>query len=286
MPAIFTHVQFGKDVIASLPPSYSSLAEKYPQCFFAGTQGPDLLFYYKPWKGKKDQTRNLAWSLHDEAPEGFFLRAAKFLVEDKENYDEKGNFVPQSKEAAYLLGFLCHFCLDYTVHPYIEEKSVNGLSHARIESELDKRHFAKQNMPTRGFNAAKLFFPTKDSEVASANILAITPKETKKALKSMRFVNRLFSSKCGVTHGVCQALLSIAGMTTPFGDMFLHKSEDERCLPLWETLDCLYDEAIATACAVITEFFATAKDSVQNNILTNDIFRYNYGGILPQEENS
>ena len=286
MPAIFTHVQFGKDVIASLPPSFSNLVEKYPQCFFAGTQGPDLLFYYKPWKGKKDQTRNLAWILHDEAPEEFFLRAAKFLVEDKENYDKEGNFIPQSKETAYLLGFLCHFCLDYSVHPYIEENSTNGLSHAKIESELDKRHFLKQNMPARGFNAAKLFFPTKDSAVASANVLAITAKETKTALKSMRFINSLFSSKCGLVHSVCRALLVIAGMTVPFGDMFIHKKEDARCLPLWETLDALYDQAIATASAVITEFFANTKTSVENHTLTNDIFRYNYGGIIPQEDNS
>ena len=286
MPAIFTHVQFGKDVIASLPPSFSNLVEKYPQCFFAGTQGPDLLFYYKPWKGKKDQTRNLAWILHDEAPEEFFLRAAKFLVEDKENYDKEGNFIPQSKETAYLLGFLCHFCLDYSVHPYIEENSTNGLSHAKIESELDKHHLQRQSLPKRGYNVAKLLLPAKESAEAIANVLAIPTKEVKKALKSMRFINGLFSNKCELVHGICHALLSIIGAQKSFGDMFLDKKDNALCAPLMQKLDDLYNEAIATANAVITEFFANTKTSVENHTLTNDIFRYNYGGIIPQEDNS
>ena len=286
MPAIFTHVQFGKDVIASLPHSFSTLAEKYPQSFFAGTQGPDLLFYYKPWTGKKDEIRTQAWFLHDTAAAPFFLKAAKVLVEDKKNYDKEGNFLPQTKEAAYLLGFLCHFCLDYTVHPFVEESLASGVSHVKIEAELDKHNLRKQNLPMPGYNAAKLAFPTKESAEAVANVLSIPTKEAKKALKSMRFINGLFSNKCGLVHGICHALLAIIGAQKPFGEMFLNKKDDERCIPLLDTLDDLYNQAIATANAVITEFFANAKTSVENNTLTNDIFRYNYGGIIPQEDNS
>ena len=286
MPAIFTHVQFGKDVIASLSPSFSTLAKKYPQSFYAGTQGPDLLFYYKPWTGKKDPIRKQAWFLHDTAAEPFFLRAAKVLVDDSENYDTEGNFLPQTKEAAYLLGFLCHFCLDYTVHPYIEECLASGISHAKIESELDKHHLQRQSLPKRGYNVAKLLLPAKESAEAIANVLAIPTKEVKKALKSMRFINGLFSNKCGLVHGICHALLSIIGAQKPFGEMFLDKKDNALCAPLMQKLDDLYNEAIATATAVITEFFANTKTSVENHTLTNDIFRYNYGGIIPQEDNS
>ena len=112
MPAIFTHVQFGKDVIASLPPSFTRLMEKHPQCFYLGTQGPDLLFYHKPLQKKNNPTRKRGWALHAVPPKEFFLQGAKYLLDDRQNYDSDGNFNPQSKEAAYLLGFLCHFCLD------------------------------------------------------------------------------------------------------------------------------------------------------------------------------
>jgi hypothetical protein len=287
MPAIFTHLQFGKDVVASLPPSFSDLAAKHPQCFYVGTQGPDLLFYYKPLSGKKNATRNKAWYFHDDLPSGeLFLRAAKALVDDKENYDEHGNFLPQSKDAAYLLGFLCHFCLDYTTHPYIDNQSVDGRTHGKIESELDKRTFRKQGMPARGFNTAKLFFPICESKLASASFLSLSEKVTEKALKNMRFINGLFSSNCEFVHGVCHTLLSLVGANKTLGEMFIHKKDDERCAPLWETLDTLYNKALSTANTVITEFFSCMESSAKNNILTNDIFRYNYSGIIPKENNS
>ena len=286
MPAIFTHVQFGKDVVASLPPIYSRLAEKYPQCFYLGTQGPDLLFYHKPLKSENNPSRKRGWDLHAISPEEFFLHGAKLVFEDKSNFDEEGNFLPQSKEAAYLLGFLCHFTLDYSMHPYIDANSVNGLTHAKIESELDKHTFKKQGMATRGFNTATLFFPTNESAEASANVLSVPAKDTRRALKDMRLFNRLFSTNCEFTHKSCHALITLLGIKKSFGDMFIHKEDDERCAPLWEKMDALYNGAIATANTVITEFFASIDDSVKNNTLTNDIFRYNYSGIIPQESNS
>jgi hypothetical protein len=60
--------------------------------------------------------------------------------------------------------------------------------------------------------------------------------------------------------------------------MFIHKKDDPRCAPLWKTLDKQFDEAIVRANVVIIEFFAELESSVQNNSLTNDIFRYNYSG--------
>ena len=282
MPAIFTHVQFGKDVVTSLPPSFSDLVTKHPQCFYVGTQGPDLLFYHKPLKSKNNPTRKKGWALHEIAPEEFFLHGAKLLVEDRTNYDGDGNFLPQSKEAAYLLGFLCHFVLDYSVHPYIDANSVDGLSHGKIESELDKHTFLKQGRPARGFNTATLFFPINESKAASANILSVSEKDTKKALKTMRFINGLFSNKCGLVHGFCHAVLSLVGMNKSFGDMFIHKKDDPRCATLWETLDKQIHEAVTTANTVITEFFSSIESSVKNNSLTNDIFRYNYSGIIPK----
>ena len=61
--------------------------------------------------------------------------------------------------------------------------------------------------------------------------------------------------------------------------MFIHKKDDPRCETLWATLDTIFDEAVATANQVITEFFGLMESSVERNILTNEIFRYNYSGI-------
>ena len=95
----------------------------------------------------------------------------------------------------------------------------------------------------------------------------------------MRFINGLFSNKCGLVHSFCHTVLSLVGMNHTFGDMFIHKKEDARCTPLWETVDALYEKAITTANTVIAEFFTSMETSVKNNTLTKDIFRYNYSGI-------
>ena len=288
MPAIYTHARFGEKVLKGLPPHLANVALAHKECFYIGTQGPDLLFYHNPFKGKdKNPARKKGWDLHAVSPEGFFLNGAKVLLADANNYDAEGNFCPTSAEAAYLLGFLCHFTLDYTTHPYIDANSINGLSHGKIESELDKHHFRKSGKKIRGFNTAKLFFPDDESKKASAKILDVSEEESETALKTMRSINRLFSNKCGVLHGVCHAALSLVGMNkNGFGDMFIHKKDDPRATPLMPTLDKLFDEAVARANLVITEFFANIQSSVENNTLTNEIFRYNYSGIIPTESQS
>ncbi len=278
MPAIFTHIRFGEEVVKALPPALSALAERHAECFALGTQGPDLLFYHKPLKTKKNPTRQKGWDLHAVAPEAFFLEGARLLLADKANYNSAGNFVPTSAQAAYLIGFLCHFVLDYSAHPYIDEHSIGGLSHGKIESELDKRHFRKIGKPIRGYNAARRFFPLDKSVTAAASVLGVEKKNAKAALKSMRFINGLFSSGCGLIHGFCQTALSVLGIKS-FKDMFIHKKDDPRCETLWATLDTIFNEAVVTANQVITEFFGSIESSVERNILTNEIFHYNYSGI-------
>ena len=281
MPAIYTHVRFGEEVLSVLPANLTAVIEKHKESFYLGTQGPDLLFYHKPLKSKeKNPARKKGWSLHAIPPEDFFLNGAKIVLADKNNYDAEGNFLPSSAECAYLIGFLCHFTLDYTAHLYIDENSVNGLSHGKIESELDKHHFRKQRGKIRGFNTAKLFFPDDETKKASAKILDVSEEESGRAMKTMRFINGLFSHKCGFVHGFCHAALSLVGMNkNSFGDMFIHKKDDTRATVLLPTLDLLFEKAIKTAKTVITEFFANIQSSVENNELTNEIFRYNYSGI-------
>ncbi len=269
MPAIFTHIQFGKEVIATLPPSFAFALKKYPQCFYLGTQGPDLLFYHKPFKKKKNPARQKGWDLHAQSPEKFFLNAAKLLQEEGLS----------SPLAAYVIGFLCHFTLDKECHPFIDAQSVNGLTHGKIESELDKATFKRVGLPPRGFNAATLFFPEEQAKAVSAKVLDVTEENTQTAMRSMRKINALFSNKRGAVHGFCHAALTLVGQNKGFGQMFLHKKEDERFQPLLPVLEEKFQAAIPKAAALIEEFFTNLPQAVAANTLTNDFYRYNYSGI-------
>ncbi len=280
MPAIFTHVAFGEEVASTLPAPLKALIENHKESFYLGTQGPDLLFYHKPLKSKqKNPARKKGWDLHAEAPEQFFLNGAKLLLEDERNFQE-GGFTPTTAEAAYLLGFLCHFTLDRQCHPSIDAHSVDGLTHGKIESEFDKYQFRKIGRKSRGFNAATLFFPITESQVASAKILGVSEKNTKVALQSMRRINKLFSHKCGLVHGFCHAVLTVVGMNKSFGEMFLHKKDDPRCTTLLPALDELFNQAVPIANEMICEFFNKLPRFVEKNSLEKDFFRCNYSGLV------
>ncbi len=276
MPAIFTHVYFGESVAKTLPPALQALIARCPQCFYLGTQGPDLLFYHKPAKSKaKNPARKKGWDLHEVAPEAFFLRAAKLLTANATTWDNEKN----APLAAYVLGFLCHFTLDSQCHPLIDGASVNGLTHGKIESELDKYFLRVAKKPIRGFNAATLFFPAHDAEYASAAILDVSVKNTRRAMRSMKKINRLFSHKCGVVHGVCHFLLTLAGMNGSFGEMFLHKKDDLRCAELLPKIAKKLEAAIPLAQTRITEYFENLPRFVAEQSLRQDFYRYNYSGV-------
>ncbi len=268
MPAIFTHVQFGKAVAAALPSDLQGYANRHPEAFYLGTQGPDILFYHKPFKSKaKNPVRKLGWDMHEQLSAPFFIRAAKRLVTSDDE-----------AEKAYVLGFLCHFTLDSACHPFIDENSVNGLSHGKIEAELDKYHFRKIGKPIRGFNAATLFFPTVESRAASAAILDVPEKNMQIALKSMRKINGLFSNKSGFVHGVCHAALTLVGMNKSFGEMFLYKKDEPRCAPLLPILQGLFDGALPVAVEKITTYFENLSQIAESGVLEDKFYRLNYSG--------
>ncbi len=258
MPAIFTHIQFGKEVAAALPPALQELAKEHAPAFYLGTQGPDILFYHKPLKSKqKNPSRKKGWDLHAEAPLSFFQRAKELAT--------------SPAEQAYLLGFLCHYSLDCFCHPYIDAHSVDGLTHGKIESELDKHIFMRAGKAPRGNNAAEYFFPCEEGQRAGAKILDVPEKDMLVAIKSMKKINGLFSSKRAWVHALCHFALTLAGMNNSFGEMFLHKRADERCTPLLPELESKFEEAIPTAVERITLLF-------EQNTLPEELYTKDYSG--------
>ncbi len=221
--------------------------------------------------------------MHAEFPEEFFLNAAKLLLANPVNRDESGRFAPRSPEAAYVLGFLCHFTLDAACHPFIDSQAVDGLSHGKIESELDKRQMQRSGMPPRGYNAAVLFHKSAEARRASALVLGVDEKHTKRAMRSMKVINGAFSNDCEFLHLCCHAVLRVVGLNGSYGDSFLHKKPDPRCLTVLPVLDELLADAVPVACAAIEEYFRSLPDAVSQGAL-NEFYRRNYSGLREEHE--
>lgn len=133
MPACLTHYYFAKNVLQTL-----SNRDEIDECaYFWGAQGPDFLFCqnFIPWR--KDKKIGAYGSrLHETKPSAT-LNAMRELVKNS------GDTVVYS----YVLGFICHYSLDCTAHPYINylasqlveirENETDSTMHTEIEAALD-----------------------------------------------------------------------------------------------------------------------------------------------------
>lgn len=142
MPAILTHDFFGKDVYATCGRTIGLLPRE-KQAFLLGNQGPDPLFYLF-LAPVAHGNRDLGNLMHNSKPVDLLVALKRSLdgLRDDELYTGR----------AYADGFVCHYLLDSTEHPFIYSQEyaicdagVEDLTradgsevHAEIERELDE----------------------------------------------------------------------------------------------------------------------------------------------------
>ncbi|MBC8571123.1 zinc dependent phospholipase C family protein [Zongyangia hominis] len=141
MPAYITHNLLGTEALARLEaPEIIGVVERNRAAYDWGTQGPDLLFFHRVYLNPFGEVIKTGVRMH-RAPVPPLLNA--FLRYLRERRGE-GRF---ETDFAYFLGFLTHYVLDRTAHPYVyamvEERAKlclpfekKGLHH-QIESAID-----------------------------------------------------------------------------------------------------------------------------------------------------
>ena len=109
MPAIYAHDRFGREVASKLSGEIKEIIKRYYTQFQIGLQGPDILFFYRPFY--INAVAKYGIHLHHISAYPFFEHAVKVVKKRGRN----------SREYAYLLGFICHYALDSECHPYVSE---------------------------------------------------------------------------------------------------------------------------------------------------------------------
>ena len=134
MPAVYAHYRFGAKVSRKLPEDLRKIATTYHPQFTIGLQGPDIFFFYRPYR--KNRIARYGNHLHEIPAREFFEHGVRVV---------KGTG-RDSGEYAYLLGFLCHFILDSECHPYVSEMiGETGVQHLEIEEEFEKALLRKRD---------------------------------------------------------------------------------------------------------------------------------------------
>lgn len=222
MPACMAHVQFGQDVLNCLDADTRSLALAYRREYEIGLQGPDIFFYYKPYK--KNEISAYGSTCHAEPASRMF--APMF---------EK---VRAHAALSYLAGLVCHYSLDRCCHPYIYAHSRNLSEHFGMESAYD-RHIMTRHGLTK---ARARFVPALglDYEAMASLWRGRTADIVRKCVKSQRCATWLLDRKKFVAF--CEALAGRRGAISPLS---LPDTVPERQTEHIRALDPLYQKALS-----------------------------------------
>lgn len=195
MPGFTTHYLFGTDACHKLPasPLRRNLCKNH-QAFALGLQGPDVFFYYFP--GCLKGNNRLGPLAHNKDTRAFF----SYLMESRCLFAEGSH--AQAAADAYICGFLGHYTLDCSLHPYVyaftnyrpevPQKSTEYFGqHAYLETELDKRLlWQKKKLPPSRFRQDKTILLNPLQQNVIARMLVYAYRNTYPGIKVSRRIMR------------------------------------------------------------------------------------------------
>lgn len=244
MPSIYAHNKFGKKVLKNLSPALQDFIHDYPDSFRIGLQGPDTLFFYRPYyMNKVNQT---GVRIHKEDAYPFFDDALSIV--NAHGLDSACH--------AYLVGFICHFALDRTCHPYVNASmQFTGCGHIEIEGDFDhyllqldgkKPHAYKMHrlVPTNFYTATSLapFYPT----------LPVIKIHT--AMRHMRMIKRLFVAPGKLKRTIIDSLMKATLHYKFFKGHMIFPEENKKCRHCSKELYRMMLKTVPEAVRLIEEF--------------------------------
>lgn len=127
MPDLWTHYFFSSDVKKD-----NQLHISWDALYGLGAQGPDFLFYldFQPWK--KKSTFRFGNLVHQEKPKELMKYVLELL-------DGAGDVLRD-----YLLGFIAHYALDSTAHPFVFYYAKDTIHHKLLEASIDALLFEER----------------------------------------------------------------------------------------------------------------------------------------------
>lgn len=192
MPSSITHQLIAEEAIELLPAGARKAAEKAPAYYLLGAQGPDLFFFYRPFK-----RGNFGKTLHRGAYPFFSAMLGALPAFAGEDF---------AHCLAYALGFCSHLAADVVFHPfiyrYLQTHDAARYTHQQIETDWDV-YFLRV---LRGKSATGYTFPFDLKAIARDGALcdflgeAFRACEKKFDMRAFRRMTRLFGLYLGHFH--------------------------------------------------------------------------------------
>ncbi len=244
MPGFYAHHRFGKEVLICLREDLREVAEKYRVQFDIGLQGPDLFFFYKPYR--KNRVVTYGHQLHKRSVLPFFEHGLS--VVERRGVD--------SREYAYLLGFICHFMLDSQCHSYVNSMVLEtGVEHLEIEEEFEKFLLQEDGKKPVAFSAAELV--PRDGETAASIAPfydGISEKIVADSLADLQKVKRLLTAPGILKQGVINGAMKISGHYGQLKGLMNQRKDNPACEETNRQLRELFEEAVPLTAAMIESY--------------------------------
>ena len=238
MPAFYAHYCFGERVRSQLDAPLQALIQSNLTAFEIGLQGPDVFFFYKPWK--KNELVSYGNGLHELPAKNLFMQGMH-LDRNSASY-------------AYMLGVACHYALDSTCHPFVSEhEQTSGVSHMEIESEFEKM-LLRRNDHNPFTYRVDLLIPT-DRNTANAIYEfyeMFHVKQYRSALYTMQFFRNLFTEPHPIKQRMMNGLLDTLGFGK-YKAQILQLNDNPLCARSNATLYQLFEQALPLAVTLLAE---------------------------------
>lgn len=172
MPAFSTHYLFAKEMIPIVEEKMHTKLDR--NAVMIGAQGPDIFFFHRAFPWQKGKTLRSAGSIMHRSKCGDIVDRFRKHIETQ-GFSE----ISQS----YIYGFLMHYALDRTCHPYVyfmqnvitdkfkrmNPKSVHNMIEASIDSVMINR-IENEDKP-RAFNTENTFNFTQDELLIASSVI-------------------------------------------------------------------------------------------------------------------
>ena len=224
--------------------------------------------------GRKYSAINrIGYGMHGRPADEFFKKA---WMRARELPEGRGGF-------AYLYGFICHFALDHSCHPYIEKKiKESGVTHAEIEVEFDRMLLLQDGLDPLRQSLTDHIHPSTNSACVIADFFpGVTARQIYHAERSFLFYNRLLIAPGSVKRNMIFSLLHLTGNYTEMHGLVVNRQPNPLCKDSNQMLTRLYVRAIPEARHLIETWLDTAAGRCP----WDDLYRYTFGSkYVPREE--
>lgn len=261
MPAAFAHDLYGRRVYLEVDPKVKRIIRKERYCYLLGVHGPDLLFFYRALG--KNRVNQKGVRMHMEP-------AARLFETGREEIRKAADRKERDALTAFLLGISCHYALDHSLHGYINrQEKRTGITHAEIETELERRLLMRENMRPLHSNLTCHLRNTKQTRMAASRIFHEDMGIISECITSYRTMNRLFINSKEPTKKLVCMILKLTGNYGTIHGMLMRREPHHDDTAMTDYLE--------------QKFFETVPYGAK---LADGLYRYLVGtGPLPEEFN-